>query len=73
MRAGLDAPGRVMARLLGGGMNGKRASGRLMHEGIDRKDSAAYFTFEKSAGIRTSFPSCRFTTNTDTAFGSKLS
>jgi len=33
----------------------------------------AYLTFEKSAGMRTSLPSCRLMTNTDAAFGSKLS
>jgi hypothetical protein len=33
----------------------------------------AYLTFEKSAGMRISLPSCRLTTNADWALGSKLS
>src|SRR6476619_8432042 len=35
--------------------------------------AAVYFTLEKSAGMRISLPSCRLTTNTDWAVGSKLS
>ena len=50
-------------------------AGALVHGRLGSAPSmtAVYFTFEKSAGMRTSLPSCRFTTKTDTAFGSKLS
>lgn len=50
-----------------------RVSSRQRKGTVPKGANSAYFTFEKSAGMRISLPSCRFTTNMDAAFGSKLS
>jgi hypothetical protein len=71
-------------RLEGNCTNWERYSSSLrfsQEETISEQDTgrftsaadSAYFTFEKSAGIRTSLPSCRLTTNTEAALGSKFS